>query len=221
MQTSEIKEKEEERVALVLDELAAHYPHVKTGLVYSNPYQLFVATVLSAQTTDEQVNRITAKLFSAVPSVHEMYRLQPKDLEPYLKSCGLYHQKSRFLIAASRIIVEEHDGRIPDDFEDLIKLPGVGRKTANVIISSAYGKPALAVDTHVFRVSKRLGLAGGTTAEVVEEQLKQVIPMESWSSSHHRLIAHGRKVCPARKPQCAGCFLRSLCLYASERGDSN
>lgn len=221
MQPTAIKEKEEERAALILEQLAAYYPEATSGLVYNNPYQLFVATVLSAQTTDEQVNRITSELFRAVPSVDRMSLMQPEDLEPYLKSCGLYRQKSRFLIAASRIIAAEHEGRIPDDFEELIKLPGVGRKTANVIISSAFGKPALAVDTHVFRVSKRLGLADGKSVDVVEEQLKQVIPMKSWSKSHHQLIAHGRKVCHARKPRCAGCFLRSLCLYARERGESN
>ncbi|MGM0688709.1 MAG: endonuclease III [Bacillota bacterium] len=204
---------------LILEQLAAHYPEATSGLVYNNPYQLFVATVLSAQTTDEQVNRITKELFKAVPSVDKMSRMKPEDLEPYLRSCGLYRQKSRFLITASRMILKKHEGRIPDDFEELIKLPGIGRKTANVIISGAFGKPALAVDTHVFRVSKRLGLAEGKSVDVVEEQLKQVIPMKSWSKSHHQLIAHGRRVCHARKPGCTGCFLCNLCLYARERGD--
>jgi len=219
MQPTAIKEKEEERAALILEQLAAHYPEARSSLVYDNPFQLFVATVLSAQTTDEQVNRITKELFKAVPSVDKMSRMKPEDLEPYLKSCGLYRQKSRFLITASRMILLEHEGRIPDDFEELIKLPGVGRKTANVILSGAYDKPALAVDTHVFRVSKRLGLADGNSVEVVEEQLKQVIPIMNWSKTHHQLIAHGRRVCHARKPGCAGCFLNILCLYVKERGE--
>lgn len=218
MKVSKHNLKKEERIALILDKLAEYYPRVKTGLVYDNPYQLFVATVLSAQTTDEQVNRITTKLFSAVPSITEMSRLQPEELEPYLKSCGLYRQKSRSIIAASRMIVEKYGGLIPDQFDELIKLPGVGRKTANVIISSAFGRPALAVDTHVFRVSKRLGLAEGKTVEIVEDELKEVVPMESWIKIHHRLIAHGRKVCHARKPECKICFLNDLCPDARERG---
>lgn len=204
----------------ILDALAVHYPGARTGLVYKNPYQLFVATVLSAQTTDQQVNRITGKLFEAVPTVHELSRMKPSELEPYLKSCGLYRHKSRNLINAAKIIVQEHGGRIPDSFEQLIKLPGVGRKTANVIISSAYGKPALAVDTHVFRVSGRLGLADGKNAEAVETQLKDIISMECWTAAHHRLIAHGRSICFARKPKCSACFLIELCLYAKERGYS-
>jgi len=215
----EEKGKEEERIGLVLERLAAHYPQARTALKYDNPYQLFVATVLSAQTTDEQVNRITADLFKAAPSVYDLSRMNPSELEPYVKRCGLYRHKSRYLVEAARVIVRDYEGRVPDQRDQLIKLPGVGRKTANIIISSAYGKPAIAVDTHVFRVSKRLGLAGGSTVEKVEEQLEKVIPMEQWSDTHHRLIAHGRKICQARSPQCADCFLEDLCVYNRERGD--
>jgi len=215
----EEKGKEEERIGLVLERLAAHYPQARTALKYDNPYQLFVATVLSAQTTDEQVNRITADLFKAAPSVYDLSRMNPSELEPYVKRCGLYRHKSRYLVEAARAIVRDYEGRVPDQRDQLIKLPGVGRKTANIIISSAYGKPAIAVDTHVFRVSKRLGLAGGSTVEKVEEQLEKVIPMEQWSDTHHRLIAHGRKICQARSPQCADCFLEDLCVYNRERGD--
>ncbi len=214
-----IEENTFNQAALILEQLAAHYPQAKTALVFNNPYQLFVATVLSAQTTDEQVNRITARLFEAAPTVCDLSAMKPSELEPYLKSCGLYRHKSRYLVEAARIIAEQYGGLIPDNFNELIKLPGVGRKTANVIISSAFGKPALAVDTHVFRVSGRLGLADGKSVRIVEDQLKEVIPVENWTNAHHWLIAHGRTVCKARKPLCSGCFLAGLCLYAIERGE--
>ncbi len=204
---------------MVLERLAAYYPQAGTALKYDNPYQLFVATVLSAQTTDEQVNRITADLFKAAPSVYDLSRMKPSELEQYVKRCGLYRHKSRYLVEAARVIVRDYGGRIPDQRDQLIKLPGVGRKTANIIISSAYGKPAIAVDTHVFRVSKRLGLAGGSTVEKVEKQLEKVIPIEQWSDTHHRLIALGRNICQARNPRCADCFLEDLCVYARKRGD--
>ncbi len=211
---------EKARTGLILKRLAEHYPEAKSGLKYDNPFQLFVATVLSAQTTDEQVNRITAELFKAVPSIYELSRMKASELEPFVRRCGLYRHKSRYLIEAAKIIVERYGGRIPDQREELIKLPGVGRKTANIIISSAYGQPAIAVDTHVFRVSKRLGLADGNNVEQVEKQLEQAIPIAEWSDSHHRLIAHGRRLCQARSPRCGSCFLEDLCVYARERGDS-
>ncbi|MGM0651818.1 MAG: endonuclease III [Bacillota bacterium] len=202
-----------------MERLVAHYPQVKSGLVFKSSYQLFVATVLSAQTTDGQVNRITRALFKAAPDIYTLSKMEPLQLEEYVKSCGLYRQKSKSLIAAARIIVKEYSGRIPENFDQLIGLPGVGRKTANVIISSAFDQPALAVDTHVFRVSRRLGLAEATTVELVEEQLKEVIPRECWSESHHRLIAHGRSICHARKPDCEACFLTDLCPYYKKGGE--
>ncbi len=208
---------EKERIRLVLKRLAGHYPGAKTGLKYDNPYQLFVATVLSAQTTDEQVNKITVDLFKAVPSIYDLSRIKPAELEHFVKRCGLYRHKSRYLVEAARVIVDQYGGRIPDERAELINLPGVGRKTANIIISSAYGKPAIAVDTHVFRVSKRLGLADSGNVEVVEKQLEQVIPVNEWSDTHHRLIAHGRSLCQSRRPQCGSCFLEDLCVYARER----
>jgi endonuclease III len=199
-------------------ELAARYPEAITSLNFLNPYQLFVATVLSAQTTDQQVNKITTSLFRDFPTVKSLAQAEPDQLEPYLKSCGLYRHKSRFLVEASRIVLEQYHGEIPDNFEELVKLPGVGRKTANVIISSAFGRPALAVDTHVFRVSKRIGLSSAADPAGVEEQLKAVIPEQEWTATHHRLIRHGRTTCHARKPGCDSCFLKGYCLYALERG---
>ncbi len=205
--------------ALIMDKLAEHYPVAVTKLKHDNPYQLFVATVLSAQTTDEQVNKITKNLFTVVPDVYALASMERSTLQPFLKSCGLYRHKSKYLIEASRIIVKEHGGKIPASFNELIKLPGVGRKTANVILSSAFGKPALAVDTHVYRVSRRLGLAAGNKVETVEEELKALIPSNEWSAAHHRLIDHGRAICHARNPQCDNCFLEALCLNAPERRD--
>lgn len=207
------------RVRLILDGLAEQYPQAGTSLHFANPFQLFVATVLSAQTTDEQVNRITAALFKAVPTVQDLAAMEPGELEPYLKSCGLYRHKSRYLVEAARIIVKDFGGSIPEEFDQLIKLPGVGRKTANIIVSAAFGRPALAVDTHVFRVSRRLGLADGKTVEAVEEQLKTSVPSREWVLLHHRLIAHGRSLCTARSPQCRGCFLVCLCPSGQERGE--
>ncbi len=219
MSKTELKNKSEFKVKAILELLVAHYPEVKSGLVFENPYQLFVATILSAQTTDEQVNRITRELFKAAPDIYTLSGMEPAQLGKYVKSCGLYRQKSKSLIGSARIIVNEFNGRIPESFKQLILLPGVGRKTANVIISSAFGQPALAVDTHVFRVSRRLGLADAKRVDQVEKQLKAVIPREHWSESHHRLIAHGRTTCHARKPNCEACFLTELCPYYKKGGE--
>ncbi|NLA10817.1 MAG: endonuclease III [Firmicutes bacterium] len=204
-----VTEAERHRRIFVLLESA--YPQAGTGLRYDNPFQLFVAVLLSAQTTDKQVNRITAPLFAAVPTARAMAGLEPEELEPYLKSCGLFRNKSRYLVAASRMIVEDFGGVLPDNFADLTSLPGIGRKSANVILSAAFGKPALAVDTHVFRVARRLGLAGADSPAGVEDELKEKFPPHEWGPLHHRLIAHGRAVCQARRPQCARCVLKDCC----------
>jgi endonuclease III len=200
-----------ERVRRIFTLLEEGYPRAKTGLLYGSPFQLFVAVVLSARTTDEQVNRITGKLFAFAPTPHHLAGLEPAQLEPYLKSCGLWRQKSRYLVEASRIIVRKHGGQLPAAFADLAALPGAGRKTANVVLHAAFGIPALAVDTHVYRVSRRLGLAAGPGVERVEDELKELLPPEEWGAAHHRLIAHGRRVCTARQPQCGDCFLREHC----------
>lgn len=205
--------KERERIRRIFALLKQHYPHARTGLHFDNPYQLFVAVLLSAQTTDGQVNRITAPLFAAVPTVQAMARLEPADLEPYLRRCGLYRNKSRYLVAASRIIVERFSGVLPDNFDDLTSLPGIGRKSANVIMNAAFGRPALAVDTHVFRVSRRLGLARSNSTAGVEEELKSLLSPREWGPAHHRLIAHGRALCRARSPQCLRCFLKDHCVW--------
>jgi len=201
----------DKKVKEIFSLLEKNYPRAKTRLNFKNPFQLLVACILSAQTTDEQVNKVTGKLFSKVKGPWDMARLQPAQLEPYLKGCGLYRQKSRYLIKACQKIVDEYEGKVPQRYEDLVTLPGVGRKTANVIISTAFGVPALAVDTHVYRVSRRLGLAESRTAAGVEQELRQKLPPEEWAGAHHRLIAHGRKVCVARNPKCQQCFLNYCC----------
>ncbi len=218
MSINKLQEKETERITLIMAGLAGYYNRATTGLIYKNQYQLFTATVLSAQATDKQVNKVTPGLFEAVPSFKALSAMKPAELESHIKSVGLYRHKSRFLIEAAKIIVEKYGSRLPENFDELVKLPGVGRKTANIIISNAFGRPALAVDTHVFRVSRRLGLAEGTNPAQVEEQLKEKIPVEEWIPAHHQLIAHGRTICHARNPQCESCFLNDLCLYARERG---
>lgn len=201
------------RIAALLEQC---YPQARTGLRYADPFQLFVAVLLSAQTTDEQVNRITGPLFAAVSTPQEMAQMEPEELEPYLRSCGLFRNKSRYLVEASRMIVHRFGGILPGNFADLTALPGIGRKSANVILNAAFGKPALAVDTHVFRVSRRLGLATAESPAGVEEQLKKKFPPREWGPLHHRLIAHGRAVCQARRPQCSRCNLAACCVGVGE-----
>ena len=202
-----------ERVRRIFSLLEQCYPHARTRLIYKDPFQLFVAVLLSAQTTDDQVNRITEKLFTVAPTPQKMAQFKPEELEPYLKGCGLYRNKSRYLVEASRMIVEDFGGVLPDSFAGLTSLPGIGRKSANVILNVAFGRPALAVDTHVFRVARRLGLASGRRPAEVEAQLKEILPPEEWGKAHHRLIAHGRAVCQARRPRCAGCILKDCCRW--------
>jgi endonuclease III len=204
--------------AKILDELRLLYPSAKPELVFSNPYEILVATILSAQCTDKQVNKVTPAVFSAFPSVTEMASCSPEALYPYVKSCG-FKTKAFNIVMACRLIVEKYCGLVPDTMHDLLKLPGVGRKTANVILANAFGIPAIAVDTHVFRVSNRLGLANATTVEQTERQLQDVIPRQDWSAAHHWIIFHGRRVCHARKPECDDCTLRHLCKKIREEAE--
>lgn len=202
-----------ERSRRIFKLLERRYPFPRTRLIHADPFQLFIAVLLSAQTTDEQVNRITEKLFPAISTPQQLARFQPEELEPYLKGCGLYRNKSRYLVEASRMIVKDFGGELPDEFDSLMMLPGIGRKCANVILNVGFGKPALAVDTHVFRVSRRLGLAAGRKPEEVEEQLKVLLPPAEWGRAHQRLIAFGREICKARIPRCAECPLSDLCSW--------
>ncbi|MGI6224841.1 MAG: endonuclease III [Peptococcales bacterium] len=197
----------------ILLKLQACYPRVKSALRFSNPFELLIATILSAQTTDKQVNKVTLKLFEKFPNPETLSKLSPEELAQEIKSIGLYKNKSKNIIATCKILVEQYNGRVPDTLEELITLPGVGRKTANVVLSNAFNTPAIAVDTHVQRVANRLGLAKSNNPLKTEEQLMKIIPKENWSDAHHWLIWHGRLVCKARNPECDKCKLSDLCNF--------
>ena len=200
-------------VRAILRRLEASYSDVTTALHYRSPFQLLVATVLSAQCTDARVNAVTPALFRDYPDVESFRDLDQRTLERYIKTCGLFRSKGRNLLAASRMLVEEFDGRVPSTRSELMRLPGVGRKTANVVLASVFGADAIAVDTHVFRVSRRLGLAHGVTPAEVEQELMEVLPQSAWSFTHYRLILHGRQTCKARRPLCDQCPLTRWCDY--------
>ena len=201
-------------IAAFYGRLAAANPAPSTELAYGNPYQLLVAVVLSAQATDIGVNRATAGLFARVTSPAEMLALGEAALREEIKTIGLFNTKARNVIALSRLLVEQHGGAIPTSREALEALPGVGRKTANVVLNIAFGAPTIAVDTHIFRVSNRTGLARGRTPAQVEARLERVTPPAFKLHAHHWLILHGRYVCKARKPDCAACGVADLCAFA-------
>ena len=202
------------RALEMIRRLAEQYPNPRTELVHRSPYQLLVATILSAQATDRSVNEATPALFQRYPDVDALAAAEPEDLYPLISRIGLYRNKARSLVGAARMIRDEFGGEIPRTREALTRLPGVGRKTANVVMSNAFGIPAIAVDTHVFRVSRRMGIADGRTPEKVEIQLRALIPRDQWSDAHHWLIFHGRRTCSARKPACERCVLQDLCPSA-------
>ena len=199
-----------------LAELASLYPDAKPALHYTTPYELLVAVVLSAQCTDERVNIVTAKLFEKYNTPEAMVTLSQKELEKYIFSCGFYRMKAEHILSASRDILEKFGGEVPGTVEELMTLAGVGKKTANVIYSVAFGGQAIAVDTHVFRVSNRLGLAKGKTPLEVEENLYKVVPKKNWSKAHHWMIYHGRRVCHSQKPACETCTLSHLCDFVKK-----
>ncbi len=199
----------------ILAELERLYPDAKPALHYDNAYQLLVAVILSAQCTDVKVNMVTPALFAAYPDAAAMAKATAEEIEPYIKTCGIYRNKAKNLALTARELVSRFGGEVPADHEALTTLPGVGRKTANVVMSCAFGADAIAVDTHVFRVSNRLGLADAPDVLKTEEQLMQAIPKNAWSRAHHWLIYHGRRVCAARKPACESCTLRPWCRHAN------
>lgn len=196
----------------ILSLLKKTYPTAGPELHFSNPYETLVAVMLSAQCTDKQVNKVTPAVFRDFPTVQDMAAIDAATLYPYVKSCG-FKSKSVNIVAACRMICEEYGGVVPSTMEELIRLPGVGRKTANVVLCTAFGQPAIPVDTHVFRVSNRLGLAEADNVLDTEMQLRDAIPMEDWSAAHHWLIWHGRRVCDARRPACGTCPLNEVCEY--------
>ncbi|BDG61238.1 endonuclease III [Caldinitratiruptor microaerophilus] len=198
----------------ILSTLAELYPNPRTALHFETPFQLLIATMLSAQCTDKRVNIITQRLFPRLGGPEDFLKLPQEALEDLIRDCGLYREKARNIRETCRLLLERHGGEVPARFEDLVRLPGVGRKTANVVLANAFGIPALAVDTHVFRVANRLGLARGRTPEEVERQLTARIPRDRWIPAHHWLIYHGRNVCHARSPRCEACPLRPECAHA-------
>lgn len=199
------------RAAGILAILSELYPDARTELKYRNPFELLVATVLSAQATDKSVNAATPALFAAYPDAKAMSLATPEDLAPYIRHVGLYRAKSGYLVKLARQVVERHGGEVPNDFDAVVALPGAGRKTANVVLSNAYGRPTIAVDTHVGRLSRRLGLSTQKNPDAVEQDLEEIFPRERWVFVHHALILHGRRVCASRRPQCSTCALSTLC----------
>lgn len=197
----------------ILAELERLYPDARPALHYGTSYELLIAVILSAQCTDERVNKVTAELFKEHNTPEKMLTLSQEELEKYIFSCGLYRSKAAHILSASRDIVEKFGGEVPSEHKRLKSLAGVGQKTANVVYAVAFGGDAIAVDTHVFRVSNRLGLAHADTPEKTEQQLKQVIPQSDWSKAHHWLIFHGRRVCHSQKPDCINCTLNKWCQF--------
>jgi endonuclease III len=191
-------------------------PAPQTELRFENPYTLLVAVILSAQATDVGVNRATERLFRVADNPRAMVELGEAGLISHIKSIGLFRNKAKAIIAMSRKLLEEHGGEVPDDREALERLPGVGRKTANVVLNSVFGRPTIAVDTHVFRVANRTGLAPGRTPREVEEKLERRVPRKYARYAHHWLILHGRYVCVARRPRCSECVVRDLCRYPAK-----
>ncbi|MCK5375176.1 MAG: endonuclease III [Alphaproteobacteria bacterium] len=188
-------------------------PEPKSELEYINVYTLLVAVTLSAQSTDTVVNKATRTLFQAVDTPQKMLDMGINNLKEYIKTIGLYNNKAKNIIAAAEMLVQDYNGNIPTTREELIKLPGVGRKTANVILNVAFKQPTIAVDTHIFRVANRTGLASGKTPVAVEQALIKVVPEEFALHAHHWLVLHGRYICKARKPECANCPVRALCAF--------
>ena len=203
-------------IAAFFDRLAEALPEPKGELDYVNAYTLLVAVVLSAQATDAGVNRATRGLFAAADTPEAMLALGEEGVRRHIRTIGLFNAKARNVIALSRILIEEHGGRVPDDREALERLPGVGRKTANVVLNTAFGRPTMAVDTHLFRLGNRTGLAPGKTPLEVEKALERRVPAHRKLRAHHWLILHGRHVCKARKPDCPACIVNDLCRYKAK-----
>ncbi|MBQ3425256.1 MAG: endonuclease III [Clostridia bacterium] len=200
------------QAAQVMEALRELYPQAKAELNFAGPFQTLIATMLSAQCTDKRVNQVTSRLFPMYPDAFAMAKLEPEQLEPLIRECGLYHNKAKNIIAASRALVERYDGCVPGTRQELMALPGVGQKTAGVVLLAAFGDDQIPVDTHVFRVSRRIGLADASTPEKVEMQLRELLDREIWSLGHHLIIWHGRRCCHARKPECERCPLNEgLC----------
>lgn len=205
------------RTKEILDILKETYPDAKCELNYETPFQLLVATILSAQTTDKKVNEVTKDLFKEYPDVDSFLKLTNEDLEERIKQIGLYRNKAKNLVLMCRQLKEKFNGEVPKTMEEIMSLAGAGRKTANVVLSNAFGVPSIAVDTHVFRVSNRLDLAHSKNVLEVEKQLMKEIPKKEWSLTHHLLIFHGRRCCTAKRPKCSECPLNHICKWEDKK----
>ena len=201
----------------VLNRLKRRYPTIHTALAYRDPWQLLVATVLSAQTTDENVNRVTPVLFARYPTPADLAAADPADVEEIIYSTGYYKQKAKAIISLSQDLVSDYGGEVPDDIDELVTLHGVGRKTASVVLAEAFGRPAIAVDTHVKRVAKRLGLTTNSDPVKIEQDLKALFPRSEWAGLSMRLIQFGRDVCTARSPRCGACEMAPICPWPDKR----
>jgi len=203
--------------ALIFNKLKTHNPHPATELKYNSPFELLVAVVLSAQATDVSVNKATEELFAVAYTPEAILKLGVNGLKKYIRTIGLYNAKAGNIIKTCKILLEQHGGKVPDNREALEQLPGVGRKTANVILNTAFGKPTIAVDTHIFRVSNRTGIAPGKNVLEVENKLLKFVPDKYKQDAHHWLILHGRYVCMARKPRCESCVIYDLCEWKDKK----
>ncbi len=207
------RKKTKKEVIEILDKLTEIHPNAHCELVHKTPFELLVATILSAQCTDVRVNLVTEEMFKKYNTPQAFKDLTLKEIEKEIKTCGLYKSKAKKIKETSTIITDEYNGKVPDTLEELVKLPGVGRKTAGVVLSNAFDVPAIAVDTHVFRVSNRIGIVKEKTTEKTEFALMKAIPKERWTHSHHLLIFHGRRICKARKPECENCNITEYCNF--------
>ena len=204
---------ERRRARTIFDRLVARYPTIRTALDYESPWELLVVTVLSAQTNDENVNKVRPVLFGRYPGPAELAEANPEDVERIVHPTGFFRQKTKSIMGLAAAVEEDHGGRVPDTLEELVTLPGVGRKTASVLLAEAWGKPAIAVDTHVRRVTGRLELTIQTNPVKIEQDLKALFPVETWAGLSMRFIQFGRDVCIARRPLCESCELRRLCPW--------
>ena len=200
-------------ISMILDILETMYPEAACALDYRDPFQLVVAVALSAQTTDVSVNKATPALFAKYPTPEALAEADQEDVMELIRTIGLYRNKSRNIISMAQKLVSEFGGKVPDTYEGLVSLPGVGRKTANVVLAEGFGVPRIAVDTHVFRVANRIGITDEKDVTATEEELMRRLPEDMWILAHHLLIFHGRRCCHARKPECGRCGLKDICLY--------
>ncbi len=205
------------KITEILSKIEQIYPNPKCELEFNSDYELLVAVILSAQCTDKRVNQVTRELFKTHNTPERMIELSQAELEEIIRPCGFFHNKAKHILSASKDIVEKHSGKLPTKKEELKKLAGVGEKTANVVVSMAFGTPAIAVDTHVFRVSNRLGLASASDVTKTQHQLEKNVNKEKWIKLHYSLVLHGRYVCKSINPKCDDCELKSLCKYYAEK----